>query len=276
MFKNKQIFIQGQFLHAGIVGKKLKLVAMFATLQMECSHKIFYSNKKTIDRIAKICGFKATRAYTLIRECVEWGIIIELNDHRGGHRLLSNLELSEKFGGSKFTKSYLTHEVLNMGIKAAVIVLRQIPAFSCAKSQQIGFKKNHNNTSNNDASIGSFVNGEFVYTIKGHKLLQKAKAKGYDKITSDPVVSISNKKGSQLSGKSKPTFIKDKYFLETIGVWCVKRRYGILQEAVSMAEWLIIKNDLVGHGFPAFAKYNPFTQTVYRDLACEIITKKHA
>ena len=29
-------------------------------------------------------------------------------------------------------------------------------------------------------------------------------------------------------------------------------------------------------GFPAFAKYNPFTQTVYRDLACEIITKKHA
>lgn len=274
MLKTKQVYLQGQFLHAALKRGKQKEIVFFAICQMLFSHKTF--NKSHIGKIAKFCNHKKDWVYKVIDSCVSWGIMVRLNDSDHTIRLLNNKEIQAKFGGKLEASAYITHDTLKLGIKAAIILVRNIPNISCADSQPKGFRKNHNNTSKSDASIGSFVNGEFVYTIKGHKLLQKAKAKGYDKVTSDPAVSISNKKGSQLSGKSKPTFIRDKYFLETIGVWCVKRRYGILQEAVLMDEWLIIKNDLVGHGFPAFAKYNPFTQTIYRDLACEIITKKHA
>jgi len=283
MFKNQQTFIQGQFLHAGIVGKKLNLVAMFATLQMEYSQKIFYSNKKTIDKIAAICGFKANRAYTLIRECVEWGIIVELNDHRGGHRLLSNLELSEKFGGSKFTKSYLTHKVLNMGISVAVRVLRQIPNLSCAKAQLKRYEKNLNSRSKSDArvgdvleSLGTVRNGERIYTIEESKLKRKLEGIGLDNPISDPTASISIKTGANNSGVSDKTFIKDKWLLNSLGVCCVSHRYRTLKEDVSDEKWEVIKNEKSKHKLPHYARYNRGAKTIYRNLACGFSFPKYA
>jgi len=269
MFKHQQIFIQGQFLHAALREGRQKQIVFFAMCQMLFSHKTF--NKSHIEKIAKFSDHKKDWVYKLIDDCVEWGIMVRLNDKDHTIRLISNEEIQAKFGGKLDASAYITHDILKLGVKAAIRLVRNIPGISCADSQPTGFRKNHNNTSKSDARAENQL-----LTIKEHQKLVKAKMKGYDKVTSDPTVSISNKKGSQLSGKSKPTFIRDKYFLETIGVWCVKRRCGILQEAVLMDEWQIIKNDLVGHGFPAFAKYNPFTQTIYRDLACEIITKKHA
>jgi hypothetical protein len=269
MFKNKQIHIQGQFLHAALKTGRQKELVFFAICQMFFSHKTF--NKSHVGKIAKFYNHEKNWVYKLIDSCVSWGIMVRLKDKDHTIRLINNEEIQAKFGGKLCASAYITHDILKLGVKAAIKLVRNIPNISCADSQPKGFKKNHNNTSKSDARAENQL-----MTIKEHQQLVKAKMKGCDKVTFDPTVSISNKKGSQLSGKSKPTFIKDKYFLETIGVWCVKRRYGILQEAVSMDEWLIIKNDLVGHGFPAFAKYNPFTQTIYRDLACEIITKKHA
>jgi len=283
MHKNEQVYLQGQFLHAGIVGKKLNLVAMFATLQMEFNHKIFYSNKKTIDRIAKICGFKANRAYTLIRECVEWGIIVELNDKKGGHRLLSNLELSEKFGGSKFTKAYLTHEVLNMGIKAAVTVLRQIPNLSCAKAQLKRYERNLNRISKSDArvgdvleNLGTVINGERIYTIDESKLKRKLDGIGLDNPLSDPTASISIKTGAKNSGVSAKTFIKDKRFLHSAGVCCVTHRYRELQGDVSAEQWETIKKEKSKHKLPHYARYNRGAKTIYRNLACGFSFPKHA
>lgn len=274
MRKNKQTLIQGQILYAALTQDKRRELALFVIAQSLYSHKTF--NKNHIEEIAKACQLRKNAIYKLIESCVQWGVMHRLGDKKHTIRLISNKEIQEKFGGKLCASAYVTLEISSKGVKETSMFFSLIPAISCAKAQYKRTKKQQNHTYKSDEGIGKVVNGERILTIKEHQLLLKAKKKGFDTVTSDPTVTISNKKGASLCGKSKPTFIKYKYYFEARNVWGVRRRNMVLQEDVSLEEWLIIKKDLEAYGFPAFSTYNVFERAIKRDLACEFILKKQA
>lgn len=273
-YKHDQVNINGHFLYEANKGSKRGEFALFVILQSLYPHKTF--NRTHLSEIERACGCKLGNIYRLIQNCEEWGIIEAINDKKGTKRLISNKEIQAKFGGNKQVSCYISKSVLRKGLKAVKILAANMPAISCVKAQPNGYKKNLNRHYKSDASIGRVVNGETIYTIAEHKLLLKANKKGLNKITFDETVSLSNERGKELNKCSKNTFIKHKYYLETMGVWCVARRYEILQEGVSIDEWLFMKKDLEAYGFVSYAKYNPFTLQVYRDLACGFEMRKHA
>lgn len=266
--------VQGHFLHYSLVNDMRYEVAFFYVLQMLYPHKRF--NRTHIKQIEYACQYRQNRVYELIRSCEEYGIIVDLGDKKGTKRLLSNKELSVKFGGTEATKAYIPNHILRMGVTATMRYVRNIPTFSCIESQPKGNQKTINRLSKNDGSIGTFINGEMVYTIAESAKKRKLNSLGLDKITSDPTVTVSNKKGSNLNGTSTTTFIRDKYHFKSIGVLDVERRYGVLQEATPMEEWNLKKKNLSAHGLPLFAKYNRKTNQIVRDLACGFTFKKHA
>lgn len=266
--------VQGHFLHYSLVNNMRYEVAFFYVLQMLYPHKRF--NRTHIKQIEYACQYRQNRVYELIRSCEECGIIVDLGDKKGTKRLLSNKELAVKFGGTEATKAYIPNHILRMGVTATMRYVRNIPTFSCIESQPKGHQKTLNRLSKNDGSIGRIINGERILTIKEREQEEKVKKYGLDKITSDPTVTISNRKGSNLNGTSTTTFIRDKYHFKSIGVLDVERRYGVLQEVSSMEEWNLKKNNLLAHGLPLFAKYNRKTNQIVRDLACGFTFKKHA
>lgn len=269
MDKIQQVLIQGKFLHAALNTGKHKEIALFLTCQMLFPHKKF--DRSHLKLISGVCKRNMPTIYELIRECVNWGIMKRVGDKKHTIELISNEEIQAKFGGKITASAYIHNKVIQSGLSATIVVLRTIPAISCIDSQEEGYKKSHNRISKSDAR----ANNQLM-TIKEHQQLVKAKLKGYDKVTCDPTPSLSNKKGSQICGVSKPTFIKYKYISEAMGVWCVNRRHLVLLETVSIDEWNFMRKDLEAYGLPAYARHNPFTQNVSRDLACEFLRKKHA
>ena len=266
--------VQGHFLHYSLVNDMRYEVAFFYVLQMLYPHKRF--NRTHIKQIENACQYRQNRVYELIRSCEECGIIVNLGDKKGTKRLLSNKELAVKFGGTEATKAYIPNHILRMGVTATMRYVRNIPTFSCIEAQPKGYQKTLNRLSKNDGSIGTFINGEMVYTIAEAAKKRKLNNLGLDKITSDPTVTVSNRKGSNINGTSTTTFIRDKYYFKSIGVLDVERRYGVLQEVASMEEWLLKKNNLLANKLPLFAKYNRKTNQIVRDLACKITFLKHA
>jgi len=282
--QERGINVQGHFLKAALnSGKRgVRCISFFYLVQMLFPNKRF--SKAQIQKIAKACGYEPNEVYELIRECVKCGVMVRLNDNKHTIRLISNKELSIKFGGTEHTTCFVPLYILRRGLRATTIFVRNIPNLSCMDSQMKACEKKKNRLSKlNDARdskpqmvLGTVKNGELVYTTEEHRLSRKFKPNGSFNNLPNATISLSNKKGAKVSGVSKPTFIKDKYYLETLGVWRVEPQYRTVQEGVSSDKWDSIKYELPKHGYVNHARYNRGAKSIFRDLPCKFILPKYA